>query len=262
MSAGRESASRSPRPGLRTGVQRCFASNSRRVRSPRGPPIAGLSFGKERGLQIRATRLDTSTTRREQAGGPAAGFEHLWHHGARIDTAALFREVNAGRSRGLSGKQPHLRVSSSTLALPSLGPRGLLARLAPSHGAGPGSIPGGVTARPIRLDWPRTPGFHPENAGSNPASVATIGPGRLEREQRYERSFRRFESSSGLHAGDPWRRTSFISSIETVRFRPPVRARGQTERRRLDMAKTAGSIPASRTESEPRLVPGPASNTG
>ena len=46
MSAGRESTSRSPTPGLRTGVRRCFASNSRRVRSPRGPQTTGLSSGR------------------------------------------------------------------------------------------------------------------------------------------------------------------------------------------------------------------------
>jgi hypothetical protein len=69
-------------------------------------------------------------------------------------------------------------------------------------------------ARPLRLERIRLPAFHPGDAGSNPAAVATptaIGCG-----QRYERRLWRFESSRGH---EPFRRRR--AGAVTGRFAKP-----------------------------------------
>ena len=219
-SAARESATRSPTPGPRAGAQGCFASNPRRVRFPRGPH-------REDAGSIPAGELPERGDRRPVAGQPGLGCDS---GSARTpNPCSGVRFLGDPRRAPLDGGQPVLKtgvvVSSPRGSIPSAllsWPRGLLARLAPSHGAGPGLIPGGVTARPLRLGGSGFPVFTRGTRVRIPQRSQR--PPALECAQRYERRVWRFESSRGY--GSAWRpRASFISLSSRVRVPPLPRKR-------------------------------------
>lgn len=110
--------------GGSAGAERCLASNSRRVQLPY-PPQFWVVIWDQSAFQTLTAGSNSSTTRERRA--PAM-------------------EPNAVRTRRMWLIAHGVRFFRSPLW-----PRRLLARLAPSHGAGPGSIPGGVTRCPYRL---------------------------------------------------------------------------------------------------------------
>lgn len=104
-------ASRRPAPGDPEGWSHSLQERPRRIVTDilhrSSTPKRFLPQGRHRRKTEEASRrlgcpsarsADSKSTQRgstprrpaeSKAGGPAAGFEHLWHHGARIDTAAL-----------------------------------------------------------------------------------------------------------------------------------------------------------------------------
>ena len=126
-----------------------------------------------------------------------------------------------------------------------------------ANGRRPGSHPGnGGFNSPQRHEmsasssWPRIAGFHPADAGSNPAADANRMPPPTESVPRLRTEGKVFDSPRGHEtpASLGWQ-AGFISLIETVRFRPPVRrAAGRLGRRLLDTQERPGSIPGLRTK--------------
>lgn len=129
---------------------------------------------------------------------------------------------------------------------PLFRPRRLLARLAPSHGAGPGSIPGGVTKCPYRLAGLGRCSFKAETRVQIP--LRTPSPRQVESGQRYERRLRGSNPLGEAMPAAPARsRLSYGRSARGSTWGRYARV-AQLEEHPPDTREVAGAEPAARTD--------------